>query len=155
MSSRPRGVTIIGFFALLFGFFLLVSGVSLITTKSLTLQIFMKEYKQIVAQLNATGIGENMIAQLYDAVAYAAIIVGVIYAIVGMGLLSMQSWARIVAVILAGINVVYSLFVVFLDPLAIVSIVINVLIIWYLMRPDVRESFGKKMSIEERILGES
>ena len=149
---RPRGVSLLAFFMLAIGVMTFASGLSLLATKDVAFPVFVKEYGKI---LNETmPVDEQMLEMIYNAIAYIAIVFGAVYAVTGWGLLNMYGWSRIVAIILAGMNVVYGLFMVFADLLMIAEIAINVVIIWYLMRSDIKEKFGKRKSIEERVLGE-
>jgi len=79
---------------------------------------------------------------------------GIVYLLAGFGLFTLKEWGRILTVLIAGFNVVYSIFLVFIQPLIAVEIAINILVIWYLMKPEIREKFSRKITIEERILGD-
>ncbi len=156
MRERPLGVSIVAFFMLALGILSFASGVSLLATKNIAFEMFMKEYGYVINQtFNVdVAINEELLSTLYDFVAYAAIVFGVLYTVTGWGLLNMHNWGRVAAVILCGFNIVYGLFVVFADPLIIAEIAVNAVVIWYLMRSDIREKFERRRSIEERILGE-
>jgi uncharacterized membrane protein (DUF2068 family) len=160
---RPLGITLLSILMIAGGIFLLLSGVSMVTMKEILLPLFSKEYRLMINQtlnqsLNQTlfplELQGEMLEVFYSAVAAIAITVGVIYTITGLGLWSLKEWARILTVILSGLGVLYSLIGIFFDPLLLIQLTVNLIIIWYLMRRDIREAFGKKMSIEERILGE-
>ncbi len=151
---RPKGVSLLAFFMLAIGILTFASGLSLLVTKDVAFPIFVKEYGEILNETMLVQVDEQMLEMVYNAIAYMAIGFGAAYAVTGWGLLNMYGWSRIVAIILAGMNVVYGLFMVFADPVMIVEVLINLVIIWYLMRSDIKEKFGKKVSIEERVLGE-
>ena len=160
---RPLGVTLLSVFMIAGGILLLLSGVSMMAMKEILLPLFSEEYRLMINQtfnqsLNQTifplELQGEMLETFYSAVAAIAITLGIIYTITGLGLWSLKEWARIMTVILCGLSVLYSLIGIFFDPLLLVQLAVNLLIIWYMMRRDVREAFGKRTSIEERILGE-
>ncbi len=167
---RPPGVTVIALVMIFSGLFLLISGISMITMKDLTFPVFVEEYRLVLNQtINSSSFLTNQsmlenqtlfpvtkgdVELLYMLIAYVAIAAGSIYAVTGAGLWLLKEWARIVAVMLSGIAMIYSFLAVFFDPVLIVQLVLNLLVIWYLMKRDVREAFrGEHLSIEERILG--
>jgi uncharacterized membrane protein (DUF2068 family) len=153
---RPFGVTVLSVFLIAVGMLSIVGGTSLILTHEQVAPIILKEYGDF---LNETMEGapvpltEDVLKSMLFALSVLVIVLGMIYFAIGLGLWWLKNWARIAAVFLSGLNVVYGLFVVFINPFALIEIIINVLIIWYLMRKDVREAFGRKLSIEERVLG--
>ncbi len=121
----------------------------------MTYPIFVDEYGKF---LNETSIyeipmDEETLKTIYDLASYSALLFGAVYTVTGFGLFMLKEWGRILAVIISGFNVVYSIFLFFVQPAAIAEILLHLLIIWYLMKPDVRENFTRKISIEERILG--
>ncbi len=79
------------------------------------------------------------------------LIFGALIAIVGWGLWTLKNWARIVALVLAVIGALGSVSgVVFLTSMhfgalgwtwALLRLGVNVLIIWYLVQPEVKQAF--------------
>lgn len=152
---RPLGVTVLSVIMLIGGTLFFASGLSLMFSKDTAYPIFSEEYKVLLNQsmYGMVNITEELLTEIYDTVVYVAIFFGAVYAVVGFGLFTMREWGRIGTVILAGFNVLYGIFLMFIQPLAAVSIVLNLVIIWYLMRPEIREKFTRKISIEDRVLG--
>ena len=79
------------------------------------------------------------------------LMVGVFSLIVAIGLFGMKNWARIIAMALSAIGAVFGLLAVFalmvhfaiiLAFWQMVKIAINVLIVWYLNQPTVKQAFG-------------
>ena len=149
------GIILTAIFFLIIGLIFFVSGFSLLLTRETSQEIFLEEISKFINQtLGSVPLSQAEVYQLYNVVVYTSVLIGVLYLATGFGLIRQYGWGRILAVFLCGINAVYGLLVVFSDPLAILLVLVNVIIIWYLMRREVRESFGKKKSIEEKILGE-
>ncbi len=154
---RPLGVTILSLIMLIGGTLFLASGLSLMVSRDVAYPIFVEEYGRLLNQSmgmsRMINISEELVSEIYDTVTYVAIFFGVIYVAVGLGLFMMKEWGRIGTVILAGFNVLYGIFLAFIQPLTAIAVILNLLVIWYLMRPEIREEFTRKISIEERVLG--
>jgi len=152
---RPLGVTILSIIFLVIGLLSLITGVVLISTKEESYPIFAEEYEELLNQyfVNTSITGEDL-KTIYEMASYMAALFGVVYLLAGFGLFTLKEWGRILTVLIAGFNVVYSIFLVFIQPLVTFEIVINLLIIRYLMKPEIRGKFSKKITIEERILGD-
>ncbi len=154
---RPLGVTVLALLMLVGGTIFFLSGLSLVVSKDVAYPIFVEEYGKM---LNESMMGipaedmEEVISTMYDTAAYIAIVFGLLYIAAGWGLFSLKEWGRIATILLSGFNVLYGIFLAFVLPYVVVGIILNLLIIWYLMKPDIRERFTRKMSIEERILGQ-
>ncbi|WP_456328729.1 DUF7144 family membrane protein [Archaeoglobus sp.] len=152
---RPLGVTVLSFILLAIGSLSLITGVALISTKEESYPIFAEEYEKLLNQSfsNISITGEDL-KTVYEMASYMAALYGIVYLLAGFGLFTLKEWGRILTVLIAGFNVVYSIFLVFIQPLIAVEIAINILVIWYLMKPEIREKFSRKITIEERILGD-
>jgi uncharacterized membrane protein (DUF2068 family) len=78
------------------------------------------------------------------------LIFGAVDVLVGVGLLKLKSWARIVAIVFAGIGACFQVFGL-LSSLAhfnigsfvftLIILGIQALIIWYLLKPEVKAAF--------------
>ncbi|WP_202318508.1 DUF7144 family membrane protein [Archaeoglobus neptunius] len=155
---RPLGVTVLSLLLLVGGSVLFIAGVSLVASMDTAFPTFVQEYSKFLNEsANVTGLqtgmSEDMMLKLYETASYIAIVMGAIYITAGFGLFTLREWGRVLTVLISGFNVIYSIFLAFIQPMAIVDIALNLVVIWYLMRPDVREKFTRKISIEERILG--
>jgi len=137
---------------MLIGIIAVSSATFLIAYKNDAYPLFVEEYIKFVS-LYEINLNEEELELIYDVASYTALLLGVVYIISGYGLFTLREWGRILTVIIAGFNVLYSLFLFFVNPLAGLEVAVNVLIIWYLMRPEIKRNFGRKVSIEERILG--
>ena len=76
-----------------------------------------------------------------------------VHVLAGYGVWSMQNWGRVLAIILAVISLLFALpgllltammMHVFFGGSRILRIVISVLIIWYLLKPEVKGLFGAR-----------
>ncbi|AAB91156.1 MULTISPECIES: DUF2127 domain-containing protein [Archaeoglobus] len=152
---RPLGVTILAIVLLAIGSLAVVTGTILLSTKEESYPVFVEEYGKLLNQsLGNMPVSEEDLKTVYEMASYMAVTFGIVYLLAGFGLLTLKEWGRILTILIAGVNFVYSIFLFFIQPLAAVEIAINLLIIWYLMKPEVREKFSRKISIEERILGD-
>ena len=71
------------------------------------------------------------------------IVVGLFAILVGWGMWTGKSWAWYLAVVLYGLGVVVGLIVLVAGGLTgIVSLIIDVLLLWYMLRPHVKAYFG-------------
>lgn len=65
-----------------------------------------------------------------------------LYVAVGVGLLKLKEWARIAAVVLAGLSLLFGLLgLVHFHPFALVRLAIAGSILWYLLQPHVVAAF--------------
>ncbi len=152
---RPFGVTALAIVLLAIGSLAVVTGAILLSTKEESYPVFVEEYEKLLNQsLGDMPISEEDLKSIYEMSAYMAASFGIVYLIAGFGLLTLREWGRILTILIAGFNVVYSIFLLFIQPVIAVEIAVNLVIIWYLMKPEVREKFSRKISIEERILGD-
>jgi uncharacterized membrane protein (DUF2068 family) len=71
--------------------------------------------------------------------------------IIAIGLFGLKNWARIIAMVLSAIGAVFGLLAVFSLMMhfaaimafwQLIKIAINVLIVWYLNQPQVKQAFG-------------
>ena len=110
--ERPTGVTILAVLEILVG----VSGI-------------------FGGLLGVLGVIEIGVRGLF----YFIFIIGFLNLAVGWGLWTLKKWAYQVALILAIIGIITGILSL---PMAIISLIINVLIIYYLTRPEIKEVFG-------------
>lgn len=88
------------------------------------------------------GYGPN--SGLVAVVGGVVLLFGVLAVVVGLGMWTRKGWAWTLAVVLYGLGVVVSLINIAVGRLSeIISLVIDLLIIWYLWKPHVRAYFGK------------
>ncbi len=142
---RPFGVTALAIVLLAIGSLAVVTGAILLSTKEESYPVFVEEYEKLLNQsLGDMPISEEDLKSIYEMSAYMAASFGIVYLIAGFGLLTLREWGRILTILIAGFNVVYSIFLLFIQPVIAVEIAVNLVIIWYLMKPEVREKFLQK-----------
>jgi len=72
---------------------------------------------------------------------------GVLAVVVGLGMWTRKGWAWTLAIVLYGLGVIVSLVNIAIGRLSeIVSLAIDLLIIWYLWKPHVKAYFGRGMA---------
>jgi hypothetical protein len=70
------------------------------------------------------------------------LILAALYVTVGLGLLKLKEWARIIAIVLAGLSLLFGLFgLLHFHPFALVRLAIAGWILWYLLQPHVVAAF--------------
>lgn len=81
---------------------------------------------------------------LHPIQAVVAIVLGIIALILGVGMWTLQSWAWTGTLIIQGINIInYVINLLRGDGSGIVGLIIAGIIVYYLIRPEVKEAFGK------------
>jgi hypothetical protein len=133
--KRPVGVTILAVIGIIYGIFsLLLALLGLLGTAFL-----------------ASGMGHVQYAA--GALAYATIsdaVLGILYLAFGIGAFQLKGWAWTVGVVALALDIVRQIvglviqgFSVSKSVIAIITIVIALLVLWYLFRRNVRSAFGK------------
>jgi hypothetical protein len=139
--ARPTGITIFGYLMILWG-----GVVGSINAIFLALQgmAFASRF---------LGIPAVNVMSLAQTIGHGWLLFWSILNIVaGVGLLNLIGWARVMAVVLAGVNVAYILLVLLLSsrPVGVfpfrnwIFCAIDVLIVWYLSQPTVKEAFAQQ-----------
>lgn len=131
--KRPTGVTVLAVFAIIYGIFNL-----------------------LLAFLGVVGIGlvgsrVAAAAIKYDTgtLAYAAIwdaVLGLLYLVFGIGTFRLKRWAwttGLVVLVLEVVRTGVGYFISGFGAFSIITSVLALLLIWYLLRPNVRAAFGK------------
>jgi hypothetical protein len=131
--KRPVGVTIFAVIAIIYGIFnlllvllgligigLAASGVAAVTTKY--------------------DVGTLAYAAIWDAV------LGILYLVFGIGAFRLKGWAWTTGVAVLVLELVRNIAGYFISGFGALSIITSVsalLLLWYLLRPNVRAAFGK------------
>jgi hypothetical protein len=131
--KRPVGVTIIAVIAIIYGIF----------------NLLLVLLAVIGIGLAASGVAA--VATKYDVgtLAYAAIwdaILGILYLVFGIGAFRLKGWAWTTGVAVLVLELVRNIagyFISGVGALSIITSVIALLLLWYLLRPNVRAAFGK------------
>lgn len=134
--KRPAGVTILAVLAIIYGIFsLLLALLGLLGSALLA--------AGVAAVANKYSAGSLVYATISDAV------IGILYLAFGIGAFSLQRWAwtaGVVALVLEVVRqivgVVFQGFSTGKIVVAILYIVVALVVLWYLFRPNVRAAFG-------------
>ena len=166
-SKRPIGITIISILMILNGSFLLFSGIvvfflaSNFATTLNTLDLFSSNSTEINNTNFNNNINSNIIYNLNHFLYFIAVIITIfalIHFFISYGLLNGKSWARSTTLIISFISILGNIFMILIvlslitiiesilsDPSMLVgnilTIIINILIICYLLRREVKEYF--------------
>jgi len=140
---RPVGVTILAILNFIGTAFCLLGGIGMILGGGF-----------IATMLSQQGQGSagaaGVLAGLGAAAGVFIIITGGVSALVGFGLWKLKGWARIVSIVLYGISGAFQLlgllgslahFNLFAVVWSLFWIAIDALIIWYLLKPEVKAAF--------------
>lgn len=140
--GRPVGVTILAILNFIGAAFCLLAGIGMILGGGV-----------IATMLSQQGAGASgILAGLGAAAGVFMIIIGGAGALVGFGLWKLKEWARIVSIVLAGISAALQLlgllgslahFNVFAVIWSVFWVAIDGLIIWYLLKPEVKAAFQR------------
>jgi uncharacterized membrane protein (DUF2068 family) len=141
--GRPVGVTILAVLDFIGAAFCLLGGIAVILGGGV-----------IATLLSQQGAGASgILAGLGAAAGVFIIIIGGIGALVGFGLWKLKGWARIVSIVLVGINGAFQLlgllgslahFNAFAVIWSVFWVAIDALIIWYLLKPEVKAAFQQR-----------
>ncbi len=134
--KRPVGVTILAILAIIYGVF------------SLLLALL----GLLGSALLVSGVGAASIRYSAGTLAYATIsdaVLGILYLAFGIGAFSLKRWAWTTGVVALVLDVVRQIVGVVLHGFTasnivgfILTIVIALVVLWYLLRPTVRAAFG-------------
>jgi len=143
--GRPVGVTILAVLNFIGAAFCLLGGIAVILGGGV-----------IASLLSQQGAGASgILAGLGAAAGVFIIIIGGIGALVGFGLWKLKGWARIVSIVLVGINGAFQLlgllgslahFNAFAVIWSVFWVAIDAMIIWYLLKPEVKAAFQRPIA---------
>jgi cytochrome c oxidase subunit IV len=137
--ERPAGVTILAVVAFIFGGFLALGGLGMMLGGAV-----------LSRMANSGGLG--MLAGVGGAIiGFVFLGFAVVYIVDAIGLLKVANWGRILTIILVGLSLLRSAFSMMrslghLNPIALcfalIIAAIDVWILVYLFKPDVKQAFG-------------
>ena len=142
--NRPVGVTILAILMIIGAAFLILGGIGMMLGGGMMATIMSQQ------QAQGSAAGAGVLAGLGAAAGVVMLVFAVLYLLVGIGLWKLKNWARLVTVILTVIGVVFQLFSlvtlllhfnIFALVVPVVVLAIEALIIWYLLRADVKAAF--------------
>jgi uncharacterized membrane protein (DUF2068 family) len=126
--NRPTGVTVIAVLFFIGACFATLLAIAFLVGGGLAAK-FMPPDARIPAGIMAAVGGIAAIVILVFAALYIAI---------GVGLLKLKEWARITAVVLAGLSLLFGLLgLLHFHPFALIRLAIAGWILWYLLQPHV------------------
>ncbi|TMI14657.1 hypothetical protein E6H35_04000 [Candidatus Bathyarchaeota archaeon] len=150
VRHRPEGLTILGALAILAGVAGLVAGGALLIaslavgtiTSSLKDYLSTQGYPQLVSYVTTSNV-----ATILASLGVFSILVGLFWFAEGIGVLSGKGWAWNVGIAIFVLSIINSIIqVVFGNYFSAIGIVIDLGIIYYLMKPSVRAFFGKTLA---------
>jgi uncharacterized membrane protein (DUF2068 family) len=140
--QRPEGVTVIAIFQMAVGVFAILLGLAAFGLGS-----------AVVMHRAMMGGPVGAVAGAFGAVVgIIALVLGVLCIVLGVGLLKLANWARLVTLVFAALGALLHVlrlfrymvhFMVFHLFWNVIVIAICVLIIWYLLQPNVKQAFGE------------
>ena len=141
--GRPVGVTILAILNFIGAAFCLLGGIGMILGGGFIATMLSQQGQ---GSAGAAGI----LAGLGAAAGVFIIIIGGVSAFVGFGLWKLKNWARIVSIILIGINAAFQLlgilgtlthFNLFALIWGVFWVAVDAFVIWYLLKPEVKAAF--------------
>ncbi len=141
--NRPAGVTVIAVLCFVFGALYALGGATMMAGGGIIAKI-MSEQGQ------AAGPLAGMIAGLGAAIGIFLLLIGIVDIVLGVGLLQVKEWARIVSIVLAGIGAALGVlgllgglvhFVLFATIFRACVLAVEIWIIIYLLKPEVKAAF--------------
>ncbi|MFL6341997.1 MAG: hypothetical protein ACJ71K_12900 [Nitrososphaeraceae archaeon] len=156
-QHRPIGVTIIAILTIISGILLLLSGVALLALGAF---ISVNPVDTTTNTPSSSNVGAQFFGIISAAVGGVLLVIGIGYLVMFYGLLKGKGWAWTITIILIIIGIAIqivstSVGSVFTSSLqntnnvisgivgSIISIAINIVILYYLYRPHVKAYFGK------------
>jgi hypothetical protein len=142
--GRPVGVTILAILDFIGAAFCLLGGIGMILGGGFIATMMSQQGGQGSAGAAGFFAGLGAVAGVF------IIIMGGVCALVGFGLWKLKGWARIVSIVLTGISGAFQLlgllgtlahFNLFAVVWSLFWIAVDALIIWYLLKPEVKAAF--------------
>lgn len=132
--SRPTGVTILAVLQTITSILSVIAGLT---------ALFARE--AISQQLNsATNVPPELVAGLPVWLGWVFLLSGALGLVLAWGLFTLKGWAWLLTLIFQGLNILSNLTSFGSNPGgAVIGIVIAAVIIYYLLRPEVKRAFGK------------
>src|SRR3954467_10281785 len=136
--NRPTGVTVIAVLYYIGAAFFLCMGLVFIVGGAAIATMMAEK----------TGLSAAVVAGAGIAVAILFFVFAALHAFVGWGLMALKEWARIVAIVLAGLGLLGGVFALIRFSLfAIIRVGISGWMIWYLLQPNVVTAFKRPTAV--------
>jgi len=142
---RPTGVVLIALYHFLSALFLVLFAIGLVVGGSLLGAAFGG-----MNRMPVSGAGLGLMVGMLGAVFFG--FYAVVAAIAGYGIWTMREWGRILSIVLAVISLLFSFpglllmglhLHLFLGTYRLFRIAVSILIIWYLMQPQIKVLFQR------------
>ncbi len=145
---RPTGVTILGILAILGGITGLFGGAVLIglglLLGTLVASAEIANQLTLAGYPGLTGLGVSLISTIVILLGVIVLILGILYLAVGVGFFGGKGWAWTLGVIVSVIGIILNIVQIAVGSFgSVISLLIGLLILYYLMRPHVKSFFGK------------
>lgn len=124
--ERPLGITILAALMMIFGIVMFLIG------------LFITVVSPMIHEMLGRGFMFSYMQMLFMVIGPILVISGLISFVLGFGLWKGKNWARILTIIF---NVISLIFNIFSLPQGIIGLVINIIIIYYLTRENVKQYF--------------
>jgi hypothetical protein len=124
IATRPEGITLLAALFWILAILALVGSLFMLATKDAIIKIIEDQpevTKEIIDIVDSVLLGTGIIIFIF----------AICYTITGWGLWTLKSWARIVALILAGISLLSF-------P---IGTIIGIVVLWYLFKPEIKKAF--------------
>jgi hypothetical protein len=138
--NRPTGVSILAILGILWGGFVAFIGLILLFGSAMAAR-FMDGMPRFFV-----GFGVAVLAAIL-------LVYGVLHILVGVGLLNLADWARVLSIVLAVIHLAFTVLALLPFPFLILfafrrlfMCAIDILIIWYLSQPHIKQAFSRQRS---------
>ncbi len=142
--ERPTGVTVLAVLLMIFAAFAAIAGLALLV---------MGLGGGAALQMRGASTGmSSMMAGMGALGGVFLLGLAAVYVVLGVGLLKLLNWARVVTLVLVGLGLLFAAvgllsavihFRVALLLWQLIVVAIDAWIIWYLLRPDVKQAFGQ------------
>lgn len=126
--TRPDGISLLSILFFILAAFAIIGGVFIAVGSDSFIDFIEEEGDDVPTEFI------DFLDSFLVALGAIAIIFGIFYIVVGWGLWTMKSWARIVAIILAVISLLSF-------P---VGTIIGIIVLWYLFKPEIKQAFNTR-----------
>ena len=147
MADRPLGIAILAVLDIICGIAALIGGILMAAVSTIIAD--EPEIEDAIRDAMTSG-GVTHVEAVLDIIATVLIVFGVIICIMGLvaivvgwGFWTGKQWAWILGVIFEIVSIVVSAVGMVWSPTNVVSVIIGVLILYYLFRPNVKAWFGR------------
>jgi zinc-ribbon domain len=140
--ARPTGVTVLGVLAILVGLGgIVVGGLLVLAAAVISTLNIASSYPQLA------GFSSGTIAVVLGVLGGVLLIIGILYLVTGIGFFGGKGWAWTIGLIVSVLSIIVNIIQAIISPGglggAIFSIIIPLIIIYYLTRPHVKAFFSK------------